>query len=262
METLRQTDVIVQGVIFSIGMPAVSLACYAVIRLIRVDDITPVYVINVLLSDLLQVLIRPLLIQRVLERTDNNLSVRHFVFLLGLFGSVGFMFCITLERYVAVAHPLWYQKRHTIKRAVQICVVIWILILTITLLNEFLMNPQELNFRVYFMNSVLSLFVFMSLVMCYFGTWRKIRSVRSLPAQEKKRIMHLMGMVVGTYGVLFLPLCAVSAYMYVVQNFFFIPMYFASLLVQLNPMVDPFLYIFIRKDVNVRDHCCVTCLSC
>lgn len=259
MEALRKTDIIVQSAIFGIGMPALSLACYAVSRLVRVDHITPVYIINLLLSDFLQVLIRPLLIKRVLERTDNNLSARHFVFLLGLFGSVASMLCLALEKYVAVAHPLWYQKRHTIKCSILICVTVWILILTVTLLNELLLHPQAENLSVYFMNAVLNFLLFTCLAMCYFGTWRAIRPVRSVSTQEKKRIMQLMGMVVGTYAVLFLPLCAVSMYVYAVQKLFYIPMYLTSLLVQLNPMVDPFLYIFIRKDINVRDHCCVTC---
>ena len=235
-----------------------SLACYTIIRLVRVDHTTPVYVINLLVSDFLQLLIRPLLIKRVLERKDNNLSARHFVFLLGVFGSIGFMLCITVERYVAVARPLWYQQRHTIKCSILICLVVWILTLTITLLNEFLMFPQQLNIRVYFMNAVFSLLLFVCLVICYLRTQRAVRSVQSLPDEEKKRILNLLGMVVGTYGVLFLPLCILSFYIYIVKRFFFIPMYFASLLVQLNPMMDPFLYIFIRRDVNVRGHCCVT----
>lgn len=259
LEAVRKADIITQSVIFSIGMPAVSLACYAVARLVTIDHMTPVYVINLLIADLIQVLIKPLLIKHALERTDNNIS-SNFLFALGQFGSIGFMLCITVERYVAVACPIWYQQRHTFKRSVQICFVIWIFILMLTLLKNFLMSPQQLYF-----SPVLSLVLFMCTVMCYFGTLRAIRSVKSVSKEEKKRIMHLMGMIVGTYGLLFLPLGIFSIYMYTVKHTFFILNFFVRRLVQLNPLVDPFLYIFIRRDVSVQNycsnwqsHCCVT----
>lgn len=252
LEAVRKADIITQSVIFCLGMPAVSLACYAVARIVKIDHITPVYVINLLIADLLQVLIKPLLIKHALERTDNNIA-SYFLFVLGQCGSTGFMLCITVERYVAVACPLWYQQTHTLKRSVQICLVIWIVILMITLLTCYLMSPEQMCFP-----PVISLVLFICVVMCYFGTWRAIRSVRSVSKEEKKRIMYLSGMIVGTYGLLFLPLGLFSIYMYIVKQTFCIVKFFVCLLVQLNPLVDPLLYILVRRDVSVQNHCCVT----
>ncbi|XP_076149307.1 uncharacterized protein LOC143133427 [Alosa pseudoharengus] len=169
-------------------MPAVSLACYAVMRLVRVDHTTPVYVINLLALDLIQVLMKPLHILYELERTYHALLSSHFMFLLGQFD------------------VLFGTRECTQSNVLSRSVLPFGLILTITLMKYFLI-PPHLNLR-----AVLFFVLFMCVVICYAGTWRTIRSVRSIPDEEKKRIMHLLGMVVGTYGVLFLPLCFLSIY--------------------------------------------------
>ncbi|CAJ1066035.1 G-protein coupled receptor 4-like [Xyrichtys novacula] len=48
------------------------------------------------------------------------------VYQVAVFASIGFTVSLSIERYMAIVHPLWYRIRRSIKSSVVSCAVVWI----------------------------------------------------------------------------------------------------------------------------------------
>ncbi|KAI3362830.1 hypothetical protein L3Q82_001871 [Scortum barcoo] len=83
---------------------------------VQKDHVTPIYVINLLISDLIQLCCMIIQVARPMNWTP--CEVFNLIHFFGLTSSVGFMVCVAMERYLVVAWPLWYRFRRTIKSTV------------------------------------------------------------------------------------------------------------------------------------------------
>ncbi|XP_028279805.1 G-protein coupled receptor 4-like [Parambassis ranga] len=168
-------------IICCIGLPLIIVAIIALCFLIRKDHVAPVFVINLLLSDLVQ------LCCMMVWVTDNNCQILEIFipYSVGLMASVGFMVCVSMERYLVIAHPLWYRYRRTIKSSVIVSIVIWVLSLVCVL-------PSDLSFNFNVTVAMFSVFLLLPFPLFIFflvGTLRALSSVRSVPSDEKRRIV-------------------------------------------------------------------------
>ncbi|KAI3363504.1 hypothetical protein L3Q82_012102 [Scortum barcoo] len=107
---------VVTCTIVCIGLPLTLVAIYALYSLVQKDHVTPIYVINLLISDLIQLCC--MIIQVARPRGWILYKVFYYIYVFGLMSSVGFMVCVAMERYLVVAWPLWYRFRRTIKSSV------------------------------------------------------------------------------------------------------------------------------------------------
>ncbi|MEQ2204135.1 hypothetical protein XENOCAPTIV_008471, partial [Xenoophorus captivus] len=82
---------VVHWIIICIELPFTLVAMFAVLSLVKNDHVTPVYVINLLISDLVQ------LGSRIALMTKEPDIITSYAQLFGLLASVGFMVCISLE---------------------------------------------------------------------------------------------------------------------------------------------------------------------
>ncbi|XP_030298220.1 proteinase-activated receptor 2-like [Sparus aurata] len=238
---------VVSCIITAIGLPLTLMAICAVCSLVRKDHVVPIYVINLLISDLIQYCCLILLM------TGSDHMMLLFVFYIycsSLNVRVGFMVCISLERYLVIACPLWYRFRHTIKFSVVLCVMIWILfpggVLTLWVLQD-----------VFITQIIVGTFLLLPLPLLIFflgGTIRALSASR-VPSDEKRRIVGILVLVLLIYTLLFLPAII----------WFMADMYIPHLLnltlvfVQLSPLADLFLYVFMRKgtiDKLLASVCC------
>ncbi|XP_050924436.1 G-protein coupled receptor 4-like, partial [Lates calcarifer] len=112
-------------IIIGIGLPLTLVAIHGVYSLVRNDHVAPIYVINLLISDLIQFCC---MIVEVAEPEDWKINEAFFsIYYFGLMASVGFMVCVALERYLVIACPLWYRFHRTIKIPIAVCVMVWAL---------------------------------------------------------------------------------------------------------------------------------------
>nr|XP_033505105.1 ovarian cancer G-protein coupled receptor 1-like [Epinephelus lanceolatus] len=224
---------VVTYIVLVIGVPLTLVAICALFSQVRNDNVAPIYVINLLISDLIQFCC---MIAEMVQPED---GVVLFIYSYSVFASVGFMVCIAMERYFAIVFPLWYRFRRTIKTSVLVCVVVWVLPLICTL-------PARIS------NSVagviiLPIFLFLPLPLLIFfmgGTLRALSASISVPSDEKLRIAGMLVLVLLIYILLFLPFIILM----VAGELVNVTLVFLSLvLIRLCPLVDLVLYVFMRK---------------
>ncbi|XP_073336523.1 uncharacterized protein [Pagrus major] len=216
-------------IIVSVGLSLTLVAICALYFLVRADHVAPIYVINLLITDLLQLC--GLIVSLAQDKIPTG---HHYVFsmyryCLGV--SVGFMVCVAMERYLVIAHPLWYRFRRTIKSSVAICVVVWVLPIF------FFWFPRGIPFVL--------LLAFPLFIFFLGGTVKALSASISVPSDEKRRIVGILVLVLLIYTLLFLPL--IIWYLVAGDNIHhFIVAYF---LVQLSPLADLLLYVFMKKGI-------------
>ncbi|XP_034538203.1 G-protein coupled receptor 4-like [Notolabrus celidotus] len=231
---------VVTCIIISICLPLTLVAIYALYSLVRKDHVAPIYVINLLISDLIQLCC---MIAFESQRIHGiSYGIVYYFYCCGLVASVCFMVCVSLERYLVVTHPLWYRFKRTIKISVIVCVVVWVIspICCLTVFPWVDSKVTQIIFSV-FLIIPLPLFIFFLV-----GTLRALSASVSVPSEEKRRIVGILVLVLLTYTLLFLPsifwpLAKGGMFDYTYYN---LPFMFAKL----SPLADLFLYILIRKE--------------
>ncbi|KAI3363505.1 hypothetical protein L3Q82_012105 [Scortum barcoo] len=153
---------------------------------VQKDHVTPIYVINLLISDLIQLCS---MIIEVTRPTDWILyEVFNVIYLCGLTSSVGFM---VFGRRLAPVVPL--QTNHQ-----ELC--------------GGLCGGLGLSLLLYFVDvfyyTVFAIFLLLPLPLFIFflgGTLRALSASQSVPSDEKRRIVGCLVLVMLIYTLLFLP---------------------------------------------------------
>ncbi|KAL7383448.1 hypothetical protein ABVT39_010929 [Epinephelus coioides] len=190
---------VVTSIIICIGLPLTLVAIYAVRSLVKNDHVAPVYVINLLISDLIQLCC--MIVWVVQPEGSKIYKIIFIIYYSGLVASVCFMLCIALERYLVIACPLWYRFRRTIKVSLVVCVVVWALplICVITLVFWDFVEVADTICAIFFLLP-LPLFIFF-----LGGTLKALSASISVHSDEKRRIVGMLVLVLLIYMLLFLP---------------------------------------------------------
>ena len=149
---------------------------------------------------------------------------------------------ILFYRYLLIGCPLWYRFRQTIKISVVVCVLVWVLTLVCVLILHFWANfmSQKIVLGIFFLLPLPLLIFFLG------GTIRALSASR-VPSDEKRRIVGILVLVLLIYVLLFMPrtICNLAEgyiYDYILFNLSFV-------FLQLSPLADVFLYVFMRKGI-------------
>uniref|UniRef100_A0A3B4UIC2 G-protein coupled receptors family 1 profile domain-containing protein n=1 Tax=Seriola dumerili TaxID=41447 RepID=A0A3B4UIC2_SERDU len=210
---------VVTCIIICISLPLTLVAIHGFCSLNRNNHMAPIYIINLLISDLIQLCC--MIVEVVLPKDFVIRSLNVNIYIFGLIASVGFMVCVALERYLVIAWPLWYRFRRTIKASVVVCVV------TQTIFAVFLLLPFPL------------------LIFFLHGTVKALSAAISVPADEKRRIVAVLILVLLIYTLLFLPTIIWLMLESVKNNITF--RHVSYTFIRLSPLADVFLYVFSRK---------------
>uniref|UniRef100_A0A673ASG5 Si:dkey-78k11.9 n=1 Tax=Sphaeramia orbicularis TaxID=375764 RepID=A0A673ASG5_9TELE len=92
-----------------------------------------VFVFNLGLTDVLYLLTLPFLVVYYFMESkwifgDTFCKITRFCFNLNLYGSIGFLTCISVYRYLAIVHPMKVMGRLSVTHSVVISVLVWLLV--------------------------------------------------------------------------------------------------------------------------------------
>ncbi|XP_041659567.1 ovarian cancer G-protein coupled receptor 1-like [Cheilinus undulatus] len=208
--------------------------------LVKNGQVAPVYIINLFISDLIQFCC--LIAGHAKPEGEMIEIIGDPIYRCGLMTSVGFMVCISLERYLVIAHPLWYRFRRTIRVSVVVCVVVWIMppicyLALVALVTEFV---THIIFSI-FLIIPFPLFIFFLV-----GTLRALSTSVSVPSDEKRRIVAILVLVLLIYTLLFFPsIIFFTAKTYINDDTL---RFLSTIFLRLSPLADLLLYVFIKKE--------------
>ncbi|XP_034538055.1 proteinase-activated receptor 1-like [Notolabrus celidotus] len=227
---------VVTCIVISIGLPLMIVTIYALLYLVRKGQVAPIYVINLLISDIIQLCCMIVLV------SNHGTPMAEAVYSCGLMTSVCFMVCISLERYLVIVHPLWYRFKRTIKISVAVCAVVWAFP-AVCFLIVFPRVPDKVPLI------VLSIFHIIPFPLFIFFLVRSLRTLSSsvsVHSDEKRQIVGTLVVVLLIYTLLFLP--TIIMFLLLMADFYSVMFHFMSdMLLSLSPLADLLLYIFIRK---------------
>ncbi|XP_034537312.1 G-protein coupled receptor 4-like [Notolabrus celidotus] len=227
---------VVTCIIISIGLPLMLVTIYALLSLVRQGQVAPIYVINLLISDIIQLCCMIALL------SNPETPMADDVYRCGVLSSVGFMVCISLERYLVIVHPLWYRFKRTIKISVAVCAVVWALPPVYFLI----VFPWVTDMVDVIVLSIIHIIPFPLFIFFLVRTLRALSSSVSVHSDEKRRIVGTLVVVLLIYTLLFLPTIILLLLMMTGFDCFMFH-YTSDAFVRLSPLADLLLYIFIRK---------------
>ncbi|XP_038586195.1 G-protein coupled receptor 4-like [Micropterus salmoides] len=239
---------VVTCIIVAVGLPLTLVAIYALYSMVRSDQVAPIYVINLLISDILQFCC---MIVDVTPNVDwTIIFIFYHIYFSALFASVYFMVCISLERYLVIAHPLWYRCRRTIKTSVVLCVLVWFLSAVSAVLSKF--SNHMMTFILF---PILLLPPFPLLIFSLVGTLKALSASISVPSDEKRRIVGILVLVLLIYTLLFLP---IIIWLLAIKHDQTLK-YQSTIFIRLSPLADLFLYVLMRKGTKEKLLASVCC---
>ncbi|XP_038588473.1 G-protein coupled receptor 4-like [Micropterus salmoides] len=186
---------VVTYVIIAVGLPLMLLAIYSLYSMVRRDHVAPIYVINLLITDLIQLCCMIADVVPTVDRWTHEIFV--YIYLSALIASVYFMVCIALERYLVIAHPLWYRFGRSIKTSVVVCVLVWVLSPFCAVRFYFFVE----NLVTHIMFIMLLLLPFPLLIFFLVGTLKALSASTSVPPDEKRRSVGVLVLLLLIFGL-------------------------------------------------------------
>ncbi|XP_067466965.1 G-protein coupled receptor 4-like isoform X1 [Thunnus thynnus] len=242
---------VITCIIISFGLPLTLVAIYSLYSQVKNNNVAPIYIINLLISDIIQLCHMIVVVAKNYEWRIYGISF--CIYCYSVLASVGFMVCVALERYLVIAWPLWYHVRRTIKISLVVCVVVWTLPLLYVL-------PLYFGVEFVVLKNIFAVFLLVPFPLLIFflrGTLKSLSAAISVSSDEKRRIVGMLVLVLLIYTMLFLPtviwfLVEEAPYNRIFTNLSF-------MLLKFCPLADLILCFFIRKgaiDKLLASLCC------
>ncbi|XP_059188849.1 P2Y purinoceptor 1-like [Centropristis striata] len=119
--------------VFIVGLVANGWGLKCLLQNWKNLRIINVFVLNLGLADILYLLTLPFLVVYYLMESkwifgDAFCKITRFCFNLNLYGSIGFLTCISVYRYLVIVHPIRVMGRITLTHSVGISVMVWLLV--------------------------------------------------------------------------------------------------------------------------------------
>ncbi|XP_039509684.1 G-protein coupled receptor 4-like [Pimephales promelas] len=255
LSKLDAADPIILMIIAGIDIVMMILTLIALCALLKSQRSTPVFVIHLILSDLIQIIC-------TLALTITWSWKLYNAYIYSLIAGVYFMACVALERYLLVSHPIWSRSHHSLKVCCVISVIVWFVPLIFADFSYYL----DFN---HLPRSIGCLIPYPIIILCFIGTCRGLSRAISLTSVKRRKILGSLFLVLLTYTFLILPYIITTfireyrahSYSYSHNSRVLLDIFwrFSEYLLFLNPLADCVLYMFIRPDVGglmKSVHCC------
>ncbi|XP_007432958.1 psychosine receptor [Python bivittatus] len=269
------------SILIIIGIPANLLSLYISCCQIQKKNELGVYLFCLSLADLLYVMTLPLWIYYAQNRdnwifSEELCKLSAFLQYLNYYSSSGFLTCISVDRYLAIAHPLRFHCLRTRRFALLMSFLVWAF--EIMSNSEILWenNLRSLSLRVanasnhtwcydtypqqawqakfnFYRICVGYAFPLAVMVFCYLKIYQAVKHNQATQDSDKKKIKHLLLGIIITFFVCFTPYHVVlllrsifERSCFYAQNLF-IPYRITTALTSINCIADPILYCFVNE---------------
>ncbi|KAM4663068.1 ovarian cancer G-protein coupled receptor 1 [Discoglossus pictus] len=293
--TIHQTLFpVVYIVVFCFGLPANCVSLYYGYLQIKANNELGIYLCNLTVADLLYIFSLPFWLQYVLQHdnwTYNETMCKICGILLyeNIYISIGFLCCISIDRYLALVHPFKFRQLRTMKAAGIVSCIIWIKeILTSYIFFEHVEITKDpdshivcfehypikswehsINYYRFFAGFLFPIFL---LLLSYFRIFKVVRKSQGTQTKKKLQIKQLVLSTILIFLVCFGPYhilvvirslfeknCWFAAKIF---NFY----HFSLLLTSFNSVADPLLYCFASentyKDFLRFRNTCLASIGC
>ncbi|XP_034447183.1 P2Y purinoceptor 1-like [Hippoglossus hippoglossus] len=233
-----------------------------------------VFVLNLGLADVLYLLTLPFLMDYYFRGSlwifgDTFCKITRFCFNLNLYGSIGFLTCISVYRYLAIVHPMKVLGRITPTHSVTISVLVWLLVAVQSLPDMFYMktfgNQTEKCYETthdafvedylnYSLGRTLTGFCIPLLIMlgCYGHMIITLCSKNNIDKARKQRSLRLLFILILLFSVCYIPYHLFkNLNLWKCHNWsngVYIAHQIGRGLVCLNSALNPLVYLNARKD--------------
>uniref|UniRef100_A0A1A7W9N3 G protein-coupled receptor 68 n=1 Tax=Iconisemion striatum TaxID=60296 RepID=A0A1A7W9N3_9TELE len=261
-----------------VGVPSNLYSLYHAVLQLKQKNELGVYLLNLTVSDLLYQASLPLWLQYIFQGDD----WRHREWLCQLCGfllyeniyiSIGFLCCISLDRYLAVVHPLRFNALRSMKAAWLASAIIWTKEIAVGIVffrhkelstdrtnqsvcfEHYPMRPWEYNIN-YYRFIVGFLFPLAILSISYLCVLRAVGRSAGTQPDQKTRIRQLVSSTILIFLVCFSPyhifllvrtlLERDCAFIEGVFNYY----HLSLMLTTLNCVADPALYCFVSESAR------------
>ncbi|XP_076156888.1 G-protein coupled receptor 68 [Alosa pseudoharengus] len=265
-------------IILLVGLPANGYSLYHAWLQLRVRNELGVYLLNLTISDLLYLASLPMWLQYIFSGDD----WQHKEWLCQLCGvllyeniyiSIGFLCCISIDRYLAVVYPFRFSSFRSMRAATLVSAFIWLKELAVGTIffthraTSVDITNQRVCFEHYPMKSweypvnyyrfyVGFLFPLVILSLSYFRVLRAVGKSAGTQTAQKTRIKHLVTSTILIFLVCFSPyhvfllvrtmLERSCDFIEKIFNYY----HFSLLLTSFNCVADPALYCFVSESAQ------------
>ncbi|XP_039183746.1 ovarian cancer G-protein coupled receptor 1-like [Crotalus tigris] len=279
----------VYSIILVFGLPLNILAFWALIYQLKKSVVLSVYIMNLVVAHLLQILTLPFWMYYSLNNHLWSLGKAACLFIgvafrTNFYAKNSFLCLIAMERYLGLAHPLRFHQAQTIPGAVKISILVWLVLLTLCTIgvelqvrtfepwkacvDSSILNYPYAKFRV----SIVGFsFIIPLFLMAFFhiSVLFKLRQVASLEKRVKTQISGFISLLIMTFFLLFTPYQIISCYRYLLEVMTPSPAICDSLreifvyehatlcVSLLDNILDPLFYNLLLKDIQTDFRNCL-----
>uniref|UniRef100_A0A3P9JGV7 Si:dkey-165a24.9 n=1 Tax=Oryzias latipes TaxID=8090 RepID=A0A3P9JGV7_ORYLA len=276
----------IYGVIFSLGLPSNLLSLWGLYHLGRSGGggCQLVYILNLLLSDLLQLLTLPLWIiylQGGHRWPYGQLTCElvGYVFYVNVYASVMFLCLIAMDRCLAIVYPLSSRRVRTIRVAAVSGVAVWTLTFLFCLsglLPSVFDADRLLCLEQYPVSSKFAYFKIATVLLGFLAirhspTILTLRRSPSLSDHERHKIVGILVVITINFIAVFGPYHLMGGYRFVsllrtevpceLEHSIFLIYRLCYGLTSLNTLLDPLFYIFLCPDARLELQRSLPCLG-
>ncbi|XP_073200259.1 lysophosphatidic acid receptor 6 [Lepidochelys kempii] len=145
------------SMVFVLGLISNCVAIYIFTFTLKMRNETTTYMLNLAISDLLFVFTLPFRIYYFAIRNwpfgDILCKISVTMFYTNMYGSIFFLTCISVDRFLAIVHPFWSKTLRTKRNAKIVCVAVWITVLAGSMPAIFFQSTTTRNHTEYEQNT-------------------------------------------------------------------------------------------------------------
>ncbi|XP_036959044.1 P2Y purinoceptor 1-like [Acanthopagrus latus] len=245
-----------------------------------------VFVFNLGLTDVLYLLTLPFLVVYYFMGSkwifgETFCKITRFCFNVNLYGSIGFLTCISVYRYLAIVHPMRAMGRITVTHSVMISVTVWLLVSVQSLPDMFFTKTYRNNtekcfdttdeayvedYLKYNLGWTLTGFCIPLLITlgCYGHVIVVLCSTNTIDKVLKQRSLKLMFILILLFSVCYIPyhvlrnlnllarLLTKQGICYKWYNGVYIARQISRALVCLNSALNPLVYLHAHENIRAQ----------